>query len=166
VCGDDLLIFDSCGSKRFLNTPTGVKPRPTVVAVANEESRLLRHLLGPEPGGAVVLAASGKGGVVECVHSRAIWRFKSEVHGRPDRVTADESEIVSAGCLHIDQLWRLERGLVAERRESRFEETAAGIHVADVDLNVMEHQAFEPTPLVAACSQREHVSEETILRLD
>jgi len=30
-----------------LNAPTGVKPRPTVIAVANEKSRLLRHLEPP-----------------------------------------------------------------------------------------------------------------------
>jgi hypothetical protein len=46
VSGDDLLIFDSCGSKRLLNAPTRVEPRPTVVSVANEKNRLLRH---PDP---------------------------------------------------------------------------------------------------------------------
>lgn len=95
-------------------------------------------ILGPEPGCPIVLAASCKRGAVERVYGRAIRRLESEVNGRPDRVAPDEPEIVSASCLHTDPLWRLERDLVAERRESRFEETAAGIHVADVDRNVIE----------------------------
>jgi len=76
---------------------------------------------------------------MERVHGGVIWRFKSEVHRRPNRVAADEPEIASAGCLHIDPLWRLKRDLVAERRESRFEEAPAGIHVTDVDLDVIQH---------------------------
>jgi hypothetical protein len=32
VSGDAFPIFDSCGSKRFLNAPTRVEPRPTVVS--------------------------------------------------------------------------------------------------------------------------------------
>jgi hypothetical protein len=48
VSRDDFLIFDSCGSKRFLNAPTRMEPRPTVVSVANEKSRLLRHLDPPK----------------------------------------------------------------------------------------------------------------------
>ena len=104
------------------------------------------------------LPPAAKGGAVKCVHSGAIRRFKSEVHRRPDRVTADEPEIVSAGCLHIDQLWRLERDLVAERRESRFEETAAGIHVADVDLNVMEHRASRLLDWSRPAPSERHVS--------
>jgi hypothetical protein len=43
VCGDDLLIIDSCCSKRLLNATTRVEPRPTVVSVANVKSRLIRH---------------------------------------------------------------------------------------------------------------------------
>jgi hypothetical protein len=50
VCSDDLLIFDSRVSKRFLNTPTRVKPRPTVVSVANEKSRLFGHPSPPHNG--------------------------------------------------------------------------------------------------------------------
>ena len=76
---------------------------------------------------------------MERVYGGAIWRFKSEVHCRPNRVAADEPEIASAGCLYIDPLWRLKRDLVAERRESRFEETPAGIHVTDVDLDVIKY---------------------------
>jgi hypothetical protein len=61
------------------------------------------------------------------------------VDGGPDRVTADEPEVASSGCSHIDQLRRLDRDLVAERGESHFEEAAAGVEVADVDLDVIEH---------------------------
>jgi hypothetical protein len=136
------------------------------VGADHERGVLVVAIFGPEPGGSVVLAASGKGGAVKCVHSRAIRRFKSEVHRRPDRVTADEPEIVSAGCLHIDQLWRLERDLVAERRESRFDETAAGIHVADVDLNVMEHRASRLLDWSRPAPSERHVSCASVLSLD
>jgi hypothetical protein len=109
------------------------------VGTDRERSVVVVAILGPEPRGPVVLAASCKGGRMERVYGGAIWRFKSEVHCRPNWVAADEPEIASAGCLHIDQLWRLKRDLVAERRESRFEETPAGIQVTDVDLDVIKH---------------------------
>jgi len=120
-----------------------VESRPRRYARRDDHERgvVVIAIFGPEPGGPVVLAAGGKRGAVERVYSRAIRRFKSEVHRRPDRVTADEPEIVSASCLHTYPLLRLKRDLVAERRECRFEETAAGIHVGDVDRNVVEHRS-------------------------
>lgn len=78
------------------------------VGADHERGVVVVAVFWPEPGGPVVLAASGKGSAVECVHSRAIRCFKSEVHRRPDRVTADEPKIFAAGCLHTNPLWRLE----------------------------------------------------------
>jgi hypothetical protein len=60
--------------------------------------------------------------------------------------------------LHIDELWRLERGLVTERRESRFEETAVGIHVADIDLNVIEQSPSSLLDSSRTAPSESHVS--------
>ena len=47
MSGDDLLIFDSCASKRLLDAPTGVEPRPTVVSVAAGVLMFLPRLFRP-----------------------------------------------------------------------------------------------------------------------